>query len=85
MYRVLRKLSFESRLAALSGGSIDLQIKNQIGTILLNQPTARNAISGSMMLDFRNVLQEVESNKNLKCILFRGEGEKAFCAGSDLR
>merc|ERR1711990_687969 len=37
------------------------------------------------MLDFQNVLQEVESNKNLKCILFRGNGDKAFCAGSDLR
>ena len=86
MYKMMiRTLSFESRLAALSGGSIDLQIKNQIGTILINQPTARNAISGSMMLDFQNVLQEVESNKNLKCILFRGNGDKAFCAGSDLR
>ena len=85
MYRAIRKLSFESRLAALSGGSIDLEIKNQIGTILINQPTARNAISGSMMLDFRDILQEVDSNRNLKCIVFRGEGEKAFCAGSDLR
>merc|ERR1711990_1364896 len=36
------------------------------------------------MLDFQNVLQEVESNKNLKCILFRGNGDKAFCGGSEL-
>jgi len=84
MIRLLsRRLSVESRLEKLKGGSVDFQTKNKIGFIRINNPDKFNALTGSMMLDFSKVMEEVE-NFDGTAIILTGEG-KAFCSGSDLR
>ncbi|CBY24649.1 unnamed protein product [Oikopleura dioica] len=84
MLRVsLRRLSVESRLEKLKGGSVDFQTKNNIGFIRIKNPEKFNALTGSMMLDFSKVMDEVEKFDGTAIIL-TGEG-KAFCSGSDLR
>jgi len=77
-----RRLSVKSRLGKLTGGSVDFQPKNNIGFIRINNPEKFNALTGSMMLDFSKVMDEVEKFDGTAIVL-TGEG-KAFCSGSDL-
>ena len=49
----------------------------------INNPEKFNALTGSMMLDFSKVMDEVEKFDGTAIVL-TGEG-KAFCSGSDLR
>ena len=51
----------------------------------LNRPGALNALSLEMILRLRTLLAEHSANPEIFCVLIRGAGEKAFCAGGDIR
>lgn len=58
-------------------------IENRIGTILLNRPEKRNAISPELVQGMLGILDEFERDEQVKIVRIRAEG-KAFCAGADL-
>lgn len=56
-----------------------------IGVIKLNRPEAANALSRQLMKDFHQVIDQLESKTDLRAVVITAEGEKAFCAGADLK
>lgn len=56
---------------------------NGCGILTLNRPKALNAVNYEMVARIHEVLNEWQSTKSM--ILIKGEGEKAFCAGGDVR
>ncbi|MGM8216262.1 enoyl-CoA hydratase-related protein [Bacillaceae bacterium W0354] len=56
-----------------------------IGMIILNRPEAANAMSKQLLIDFHSALDEVEKQNDLRALIITAEGEKAFCAGADLK
>src|SRR5687767_4003043 len=55
-------------------------------TITLNRPEARNAIDTQMGRDLREIFVPlVYEPKDVRCIIVTGSGDKAFCAGGDLK
>ena len=52
--------------------------------IRLNRPEKRNALSGEMILALSEILRNLESQPDLRAIILTGEGDKAFCAGTDI-
>lgn len=54
-----------------------------VGTIVLNQPEKKNAISAVMMDKLTEALHAFENDDEIKVIALRGEGDN-FCAGGDL-
>ncbi|AGE63666.1 enoyl-CoA hydratase [Bacillus subtilis] len=68
------------------GDSILFTVKNEhIALITLNRPQAANALSAEMLRNLQMILQEIEFNSNIRCVILTGTGEKAFCAGADLK
>ena len=53
--------------------------------ITLNRPEALNALSLEMILRLRTLFGEFSADPNVFAVLIRGAGEKAFCAGGDIR
>lgn len=53
------------------------------GIIILNRPKALNSLNLSMVNKLYPALKEWESKKNL--VIVKGAGEKAFCAGGDVK
>ncbi|XP_020372649.2 ethylmalonyl-CoA decarboxylase [Rhincodon typus] len=83
VYRV-NEDDIKEKLQQLPGGSIDLQKdQNGIATLIINNPERKNAFSGTMMLDFRDRVEELEHWTNGKGLIMRG-AENTFCSGSDL-
>ena len=56
-----------------------------IGWITLNRPQALNALSLFMIRKLSRLLKEWEEASSLKAVVIEGAGEKAFCAGGDVR
>jgi enoyl-CoA hydratase/carnithine racemase len=56
-----------------------------IGTITLNRPEVRNALNQTMVREIWAGLQELEADQEVGVIVLRGAGDKAFCAGADLK
>jgi enoyl-CoA hydratase/carnithine racemase len=54
-----------------------------IFTITLNRPERLNALNSQMLQDFLEVLDEVDSNDEIRVVVITGAG-RGFCAGADL-
>ena len=53
--------------------------------ITLNRPDARNALSLDLNLRMQDVAVELERREDIRAIVITGAGDKAFCAGADLK
>ncbi|TVR07790.1 MAG: enoyl-CoA hydratase/isomerase family protein [Salinarimonadaceae bacterium] len=55
------------------------------GVITLNRPHALNALTLSMVRDMRAALEAWAGDAAITRVVVQGSGEKAFCAGGDIR
>ena len=62
-----------------------LEQRGRIGHITLNNPKALNALSFSMVEAIHPRLIEWVGSDAIDAIVIQGAGEKAFCAGGDIR
>ena len=60
-------------------------IEAGIGWVMLNRPKALNSLSYNMIRQLTKILTEWSTNAEVKAVVVQGEGEKAFCAGGDVR
>src|SRR5262249_56234142 len=56
-----------------------------VGTVILNRPEVRNALSATMIRELEAALQHLETDPAARVIVLAGAGDKAFCAGADLK
>lgn len=54
-------------------------------TITLNRPESYNALNEAMKKELNEAFKQAEKDQNVRCIVLRGAGEKAFCSGQDLK
>jgi len=54
-------------------------------TLTLNRPEVMNSVNVAMLRDLRAALEEVQFDADARCVIVTGAGEKAFCAGADLK
>lgn len=62
-----------------------LEQKGDWGVITLNRPKALNALSWDMTKALYAALVDWQEDAAVKAVLIKGAGEKAFCAGGDIR
>lgn len=55
------------------------------GIVTLNRPKALNALTLNMVRLIHPQLQAWAADDGVKCVIVEGAGEKAFCAGGDIR
>ncbi len=58
---------------------------NEWGVVTLNRPDALNALTWDMVKALRAQLIAWERDAGVRAVLVKGAGEKAFCAGGDIR
>ena len=63
---------------------IDYQKRDNIGYITLNRPYVLNVYNIQMRDALYEVLGAIRDDPEVRVAIFRGAGEKAFCAGADL-
>ena len=59
--------------------------RGAIGLITLNRPKALNALTHGMCLKMKAQLDAWANDTDVKAVVVRGAGERAFCAGGDIR
>jgi hypothetical protein len=55
-----------------------------IAVVTFNRPERRNAFDLSMWRGLRTVMRRLSADDDLRCVVLRGAGGKAFCAGADI-
>lgn len=56
-----------------------------LGVATLTRPKALNALTHGMIGELADALSEWESDSAVVAVVIKGEGERAFCAGGDVR
>lgn len=64
---------------------LSVEIKGGIALVTLNRPKAFNALTLEMVRDFGERLRQWATDPAISGVVVRGAGEKAFCAGGDIR
>ncbi|TMG84091.1 MAG: enoyl-CoA hydratase/isomerase family protein [Betaproteobacteria bacterium] len=65
----------------------DLIVVERIGavaTVVLNQPARLNALSQASWRELGARMRELSADSDLRCVILRGAGVKAFAAGADI-
>jgi enoyl-CoA hydratase len=65
--------------------AIDFDSDGHVATITLNRPEARNALSTGMKAELADALGRIEAADDISVLVITGAGDKAFCAGADIR
>src|SRR4030066_2566316 len=58
--------------------------EDSIGYVTLNRPDVLNIYNIQMRDDLYEVLRAIRDDPEVRVAIFKGAGEKAFCAGADL-
>ena len=56
-----------------------------IATLTFSRPKALNAINQHMLSEIIQCIDSVESERDIRCLILTGEGEKSFIAGADIK
>ena len=56
-----------------------------LGLLILDRPKALNALTHGMILAVSDQLQAWAGDDGIKTVAIRGAGDRAFCAGGDIR
>lgn len=62
-----------------------VEVKGTTTWVTLNRPDARNALSREMNLALGDLAQELDQDDSVRAVVITGAGDKAFCAGADLK
>lgn len=62
-----------------------VEVRNHIGHLTLNRPAGLNAITLPMVRSLQRQLDAWALDPHVHAVVLRGAGEKAFCAGGDIR
>ena len=65
--------------------TINFEIIENIAIIRLNRPNSYNSLNAKMAKELLEISYECDTNKKIRAIILTGEGDRAFCAGGDLK
>jgi enoyl-CoA hydratase/carnithine racemase len=65
------------------GGKVIVARDGKIATVTLSNPSKKNALDLRILGELRRAFEEL-STAEIRCVVLRGEGREAFCAGYDI-
>lgn len=62
-----------------------VDVRDGVATLTLNRPEARNAMNPTLVGELADALARLEADPEARVIVLQGAGDRAFCAGADLK
>ncbi|MCP5280062.1 MAG: enoyl-CoA hydratase/isomerase family protein [Rhodoferax sp.] len=64
---------------------VRLAIENHVAHVTLNRPQAMNAVDLATEAELQRIWTQIENDPDVRVVVLTGAGERAFCAGADLK
>ncbi|WP_433192265.1 enoyl-CoA hydratase/isomerase family protein [Nocardia sp. CA-107356] len=58
--------------------------EGRVRVLTMDRPDSLNALNSEMLFSLQHHLAEIEADDGVGCVVIRGAGDRAFCAGADL-
>jgi len=69
----------------MSHEGLRVEEDKQVCLLTLNRPEAMNALNMDLLLALREQVRSLRLRKDIRALIVTGAGERAFCAGADLK
>lgn len=66
-------------------GAVTTTLHGAVAELLLDRPAKHNAVTPTMAAAIAEAARALDADDAVRVVLLRGAGERAFCAGSDLK
>ncbi|WP_030326369.1 enoyl-CoA hydratase/isomerase family protein [Streptomyces sp. NRRL B-3229] len=65
--------------------TVHFEVRDHVATITLDRPQAMNSFNQPMLEDFSLIWDTVKADDDVRVVVLRGAGERAFCTGMDVK
>ena len=65
--------------------SVAFSVEDRVARVTLDRPDRMNAVDAETEAELEAIWSEIERRDDISCVVLTGAGEKAFCAGADLK
>ena len=65
--------------------SVQFSVSDGIARVTLNRPDRMNAVDEPTEAELERIWKEIEADSGIRCVVLTGAGDRAFCAGADLK
>jgi enoyl-CoA hydratase/carnithine racemase len=69
----------------MSDDGVRLELRGNVALVTLDRPSRMNALSRDSVLGLGRIGRELEASAGVRAVVLTGAGERAFCAGADLK
>jgi enoyl-CoA hydratase/carnithine racemase len=59
--------------------------RGAVSVVTLNRPEVMNSFNFAMLRELRDCMEKLQWDREVRVVIITGAGEKAFCAGADLK
>ena len=70
--------------SSLSEGTVQLTLQGGVASVVFDRPRARNAMTWAMYEQLMHICTQLQADKTVRVVTFRGAGGEAFVAGTDI-
>lgn len=64
---------------------LTVEVQDGVAVLMFTRTDAANALSVQMLHEINEALETIHYDHSIRAVIVTGEGEKAFCAGADLK
>ena len=65
--------------------SILYECKDHVARVTIDRPDVLNAIDAAAERELQKIWSEIESDRDVRCVVLTGSGERAFSTGADMK
>jgi len=65
--------------------SVHYEVAQHVATVTIDRPEVLNAVDLLTEAELQRIWQDIESRDDVRVVVLTGAGERAFCAGADLK
>ncbi|MGM4985138.1 MULTISPECIES: enoyl-CoA hydratase-related protein [Rhizobium] len=65
--------------------SVAFSVEDRVARVTLDRPDRMNAVDAETEAELEAIWSEIERRDDISCVVLTGAGERAFCAGADLK
>src|SRR5213592_1933217 len=69
----------------LAMSCVRFEIRDHVARVTLDRPTAMNAVDLATEQALERIWTAIEGNDEVRAVVLTGVGERAFCAGADMK
>lgn len=75
----------ERIMSSQSFRNIIYEKRDGVAIITINRPQVLNALNKETLLEMNSAIMDAEKDSSIKVVIVTGAGERAFCAGADIK